>query len=173
MDGDGQEMKIRQEAPHDAEAISSVIEEAFAHHPHSNQTEHILVDGLRKAGALLVSLVAEEEGQVVGHISFSPVRIGGSDTGWMVLAPVAVRAACQRRGIGKALVKAGLDAIRALGAQGCVLAGDPRYYGRFGFRPMAELVLPGVPPEYFLALAFGGPPPEGEVTCHPAFAVCT
>jgi putative acetyltransferase len=60
-----------------------------------------------------------------------------------------------------------------MGAQGCVLAGDPAYYGRFGFRAMADLVLSGVPPEYFLALSFGGPPPAGEVACHPAFAVCT
>ena len=166
-------MPIRSETAADFAAIASVIQEAFADHPHSHQTEHLLVDGLRKAGALLVSLVAEEEGQVVGHISFSPVGIGGSDTGWMILAPIAVRAARQRRGIGKALMKAGLDAIRAMGAQGCVLAGDPGYYGRFGFRAQARLVLPGVPPEYFLALSFAGPPAEGEVTCHPVFALCT
>lgn len=166
-------MRIRPETAADIAAITSFIEEAFADHPHSKQTEQILVDGLRKGGALLVSLVAEEEGEVVGHIGFSPVRIAGVDRGWMVLAPLAVAKARQRRGIGKALMKAGLEAIRAMGAQGCVLAGDPAYYGRFGFGPRADLVLAGVPPQYFLALAFAGPRPEGEVTCHPAFAVCT
>ncbi len=64
-------MRIRPETAADIAAIFSMIEENFADHPHSSQAENILVDGLRKAGALLVSLIAEEEGQVVGHIAFS------------------------------------------------------------------------------------------------------
>jgi putative acetyltransferase len=97
-------MMIRPDTAADSAVISAVIEEAFADHPHGNQTEHLLVDGISKAGALPVSLVAEEEGQVVGPMSFSPVKIGGVDRGWMVLAPLAVRAACERRGIGMALL---------------------------------------------------------------------
>lgn len=164
---------IRQERPQDAAAIASVIEEAFVDHPHSNQTEHLLVDALRQAGALTVSLVAEEGGEVVGHIAFSPVTIAGAEPGWMILAPVAVRAARQRQGIGRALVRVGLQAIRVRGACGCVLVGDPAYYGRFGFASRSGLVQKGVPPEYVLALSFGDAVPEGEIICHPAFAVCT
>lgn len=163
---------IRQERPEDAAAIASVIEEAFADHPHSNHTEHRLVEALRTAGALAASLVAVEDGEVVGHIAFSRVSIGGTDSGWMIMAPLAVRTARQRQGIGQALVRVGLEAIRIRGASGCVLVGDPAYYGRFGFAPRPGLAHKGVPPEYVLAFTFGDPIPAGDITCHPAFAAC-
>lgn len=163
---------IRQERPEDVAAIATVIAEAFVGHPHSNQTEGLLVEGLRAAGALAVSMVAEEKGGIVGHIAFSRVAIDGAEPGWMIMAPLAIRPTWQRQGIGRSLVRVGLEAIRIRGARGCVLVGDPAYYGPFGFVANPGLVHAGVPPQYVLGLSFGDPLPEGEITCHPAFAAC-
>lgn len=163
---------IRPEAPKDQAAIRTLLQAAFLHHPFSHQTEHLLVDALRVANALLVSLVAEEAGQVVGHIAFSDVLIDGHDCGWVGLGPVAARVDRQRQGIGSALVRAGLDAVRMLGKRGCVLAGDPAFYARFGFKADERLTLEGVPPQYFLALVFEGEStPSGAVTFHEAFGI--
>jgi len=163
---------VRPEAPADYAAIEALVRDAFRDHPFSNQTEHRLVAALRAAGALIPSLVADEAGAVAGHIGFSRVAIGGTDDGWLIVAPLAVRRDRWRRGIGSALMRAGLDAARALGAPGVVLAGDSAYYARFGFASGSGAVINGVPGEYVLALSFGGPVPAGEIVCHPAFAVC-
>jgi putative acetyltransferase len=77
----------------------------------------------------------------------------------------------QRQGIGKALIEAGLGRLRALGARGCILVGDPGYYGRFGFRNYAHLRYPGAPAEDLMALPFGDTVPRGEVHFHEAFEV--
>jgi putative acetyltransferase len=76
----------------------------------------------------------------------------------------------QRQGIGTALINEGLSLLKARGAQGCALVGDPGYYIRFGFRNLPALTLEGVPPEYFLALPFDEEPPRGVVVFHSAFA---
>jgi putative acetyltransferase len=166
-------MLIRPETEQDIAAIRDITVAAFEHHPYSNQTEHLLVDALREARALSVSLVAEIDREVVGHIAFSPITVDGTSLGWYGLAPVSVRVDLQRRGIGIALVNSGLRALRDdLGAHGCVLAGDSAYYGRFGFRDLPLLVYDGVPPEYFLTLPFGAMVPKGKVAFHPAFDVC-
>jgi putative acetyltransferase len=162
-------VRIRAEAEQDASAIAAVTQAAFAGHPHSRQTEHHIVAALSAAGALLVSLVAEAKGEVIGHVAFSPVRIDGADMGWVGLGPVSVRPDQQGRGIGTRLVEAGLAAVRNLGKRGCVLVGEPGFYGRFGFRPAPGLVLPDVPPEYFLALSFADAMPRGIVAFHPGF----
>ena len=166
-------MLIRPETPADHAAVREINIAAFAVHPFSRQTEHLIVEALRAAGALTLSLVAEEQGRVAGHIAFSKAPIGGQDLGWFLLGPVAVLPDLQRRGIGSALVRVGLEALRALDAQGCVLVGDPAYYTRFGFRQAARLVYPGVPPEVVLCLPLAGPEPPvepvGEVAHHPAF----
>ncbi len=164
-------MNIRPETPVDIEAIRRVNVEAFQNHPVSRQTEHLIVEELRRAGALEISLVAEEGGEVVGHIAFSRATVGGNDVGWRLLGPVAVLPELQRRGIGSALVRAGLDELRALGAAGCVLVGDPAYYTRLGFRQCRGLSWPGVPEQYVLCLPLSGEEPEGELGCHPAFYV--
>lgn len=160
---------IRDELPADSEAIAAVTRAAFADHPHSQQTEQFIVDALRRAGALTVSLVAEEDGGVVGHVAFSPVVIGDGSAGWYGLGPVSVLPARQGQGIGQALVRQGLARLRALAAGGCVLVGEPAFYGRFGFAHEPALRLAGVPPEYFLALPLAGPPAGGEVRFHAAF----
>lgn len=164
-------MMIRDEKPTDREAIGEVIAAAFRGHPFSNQRESELVDALRATGALSVSLVAIEDGAIVGQIAFSPVTINGVEEGWFGLGPVAVLPALQGRGIGRALVEAGLERIQALGAAGCVLLGDARFYGRFGFRADPRLRLAGVPPEHFLALPLCPDEsiPSGEVRFHAAF----
>lgn len=164
-------MEIRAERPADIEAIRRVNVEAFRDHPVSRQTEHLIVEELRRAGALEISLVAEENGQVLGHVAFSRAMVGGRDTGWRLLGPVAVLPGQQRRGIGSALVRAGLDGLRALGAAGCALVGDPAYYTRLGFRQCLGLSWPGVPEQYVLCLPLAEAEPEGELGCHPAFYV--
>ena len=164
-------MIIRPETPADHAAIREINVAAFAVHPFSQQTEHLIVEGLRADGALTVSLVAEAEGRVTGHIAFSSASIDGKDLGWHLLGPVAVLPDRQRQGIGSALVLAGLEVLRGLNAKGCVLAGDPAFYTRLGFRQAKELVYPGVPPEAVLCLALDGAEPTGEVSHHPAFAV--
>lgn len=124
---------------------------------------------LRGAGQLSVSLVAEADGAVVGHVAASPVTLSGGERGWYGLGPVSVTPAWQGRGIGSRLVRQALDVLRARGAAGCVVLGEPGYYGRFGFAAAPALVLPGVPPAYFQALAFAGAVPAGTVAYHAAF----
>ncbi|MEH3145066.1 MAG: N-acetyltransferase [Methylobacterium frigidaeris] len=110
-------------------------------------------------------------GHVVGHVALSPVVIAGTTTAaWYGLGPLCVRPDRQRGGIGPALVGAGLDGIARAGARGCVLLGDPGFYGRFGFAAHPALVLPGVPASFFQAPAFHGSVPQGTVRFHPAFA---
>ncbi|REF73480.1 GNAT family N-acetyltransferase [Paracoccus versutus] len=162
-------MDIRLETPADAAAIRQITQEAFAGAEHSSGTEGAIIDSLRAAGTLTLSLVAEEGRQVIGHAAFSPVMIGGRDAGWFGLGPVAVRPDRQGQGAGGVLIREGLARLRGMGAQGCVVLGDPGYYRRFGFAVDPGLTFEGVPPEYFMALAFAGPPPSGAVIYHAAF----
>ena len=83
-------MMIRKEESTDIEAITQVTIAAFENHPISRQTEHFIINALRAAGALTISLVAEIDGQVVGHIAFSPIAISDDTTNWYGLGPVAV-----------------------------------------------------------------------------------
>uniref|UniRef100_A0A9E7ZTV1 N-acetyltransferase n=1 Tax=Bosea sp. NBC_00436 TaxID=2969620 RepID=A0A9E7ZTV1_9HYPH len=166
-------MDIRPEQPADSDAIRALTTEAFATAPHSSGTEAAIVDGLRAAGALTLSLVAVEDGEqsseILGHVAFSPVTIDGAERGWFGLGPVSVRPGRQRGGIGSELIREGLRRLREMGAAGCVLLGAPAYYGRFGFANDPALVLEGVPPEYFMRLGFGGEMPAGTVRYHAAF----
>ena len=160
---------IRPEAPADAQAIEAVTIAAFREAEHTSHNEQDIVRALRAADALTVSLVAEMDSNVVGHVATSPVSIADGAPGWFGLGPISVLPACQGKGVGAGLMHAALDALRKLGAAGCVVLGDPAYYGRFDFRAESSLVFPGVPTEYFQALIFRGVLPSGEVTYHPAF----
>lgn len=162
-------MIIRAETPADIAAITDVTVAAFRNHPLSHQTEQFIVNALRAANALAVSLVAEAGGQVVGHIAFSPVTVSDGTRNWYGLGPVSVSPEHQRRGIGKALIHDGLSSLRALGACGCALVGDPGYYARFGFSNSPCLVYKGVPQEVFPVLPFGGEIPRGIVVFHEGF----
>ena len=164
------EALIRNEIAADADAITAVTLAAFATLEISQHTEQFIVKALRAAGALAVSLVAELDGRVVGHVAFSPVVLSDGTPDWHGLGPVSVLPAHQRQGIGKALIRQGLARLQAMGARGCCLVGHPDYYRKFGFRSLDQLSHPGVPPEYFLALSFDGHWPQGTVTFHEAFA---
>lgn len=164
-------MEIRAERPEDVEAIRSVTLQAFAEAPEGGHIEAAIIDALRAADGLALSLVAVEEGRLAGHIAFSAVRIDGSTEGWYGLGPLSVTPDRQRRGIGQALVREGLRLLRQRHAQGCVLLGDPAYYRRFGFASDPVLRFGDVPTGYFQRLVFRGTPPEGEVRYHPAFEV--
>lgn len=160
---------IRDEARADEHAIADVTVAAFETLPVSQHTEQFIVQALRAARALTVSLVAELDGRVVGHAAFSPVTISDGTSRWYGLGPVSVVPHYQRRGIGQALIREGLSRLKALQARGCCLVGHPGYYRRFGFENVAGLVHEGVPPEVFFALSFDGHVPQGTVAFHQAF----
>jgi putative acetyltransferase len=160
---------IRPEVPSDEDSIEQVTRRAFLSHPYSHQTEQFIIRALRVAHALSVSLVAEEANRIIGHIAFSPVIIGGGAAGWYGLGPISVEPEWQRRGIGRALMERGLAELRKIGANGCVLVGDPAFYARFGFANNPALVLEDVPQEYVLSLSFGTSSACGNIQFHSAF----
>lgn len=162
-------VSIRDETQGDVGAIRDVTISAFNTLEISNHTEQFIVAALRAANALTVSLVAEVEGRVVGHVAFSPVVLSDGTENWYGLGPVSVLPEYQRRGIGGVLIEEGLARLKRLGARGCCLVGEPGYYGRFGFRSPRGLVHEGVPQEFFLVLSFDGHFPQGTVTFHDAF----
>jgi putative acetyltransferase len=163
-------MIIRNETSSDIAAINDVTIAAFTHLAISNHTEQFIINALRKANALTISLVAEIDGQVAGHIAFSPVTISDGAKGWYGLGPVSVLPAYQKKGIGKSLIREGLSLLKKSGGQGCVLVGHPDYYKRLGFRNIPELVFEGVPPEVFFALPFTEKIPKGIVAFHEGFS---
>lgn len=160
---------IREETTGDIELITDVTKAAFQEHPMSNQTEHFIIQALRAADALTISLVAEIDGKVVGHIAFSPVTISDGTKDWYGLGPVSVLPEYQRQGIGKSLINKGLSSLKRMGGKGCALVGDPNYYQKFGFRNNSSLVYEGVPQDVFLILPFSKEIPEGKVIFHEAF----
>jgi putative acetyltransferase len=160
---------IRDETDADIGAITEVTIAAFESLQISNHTEQFIIEALRAAKALTVSLVAELDGRIIGHIAFSPVTISDGTRNWYGLGPVSVSPEHQRKGIGKALIQKGLSRLKSLNARGCCVVGHPEYYRKFGFRNVSGLVIEGVPPEVFFALSFGGHTPEGTVAFHEGF----
>ena len=162
-------LTIRNETQDDIFAITEVTIAAFKTLEISNHTEQFIVEALRTAKALAISLVAEMDGRVIGHIAFSPIAISDGTPNWYGLGPVSVLPEHQRKGIGKALIKEGLARLKDMNARGCCLVGHPDYYQQFGFRNVAGLGLEGVPPEAFFALSFNGPVAQGTVSFHEGF----
>ena len=163
------EILIRHETAADVSAIAEVTVAAFKTLAISNHTEQFIIAALRAAKALTVSLVAEFNGRVVGHVAFSPVTISDGTSNWYGLGPVSVLPEYQRQGIGKALIQNGLSILRGLKAQGCCLVGDPEYYKRFGFRNISGLIHEGIPQQVFLALTLDKHAPQGIVAFHDGF----
>lgn len=159
---------LRAESDGDADAIALVTRRAFDGAPHSDGSEADIIDRLRQADALTISLVAVDDGEIVGHLAISPVEWQGVGR-WAGLGPISVEPNRQGAGIGSALIRRALSDIQAQGFDGCVVLGDPRYYQRFGFRTDSRLFYPGPPPEYFMALAFRAIEGSGAVRYHPAF----
>lgn len=160
---------IRPEAMGDQATIFALTEAAFRAQPRSDGDEPHLVNRLRADGDMILSLVAEKSGRIVGHIAFSPVTIGDGAPDWYGLGPVSVWPELHHQGIGSALIKRGIADMRNLGAKGIVLLGSNSYYPRFGFRHEPQLTYPGPPPEYFQCLLLSGALPSGEVSYVPAF----
>ena len=163
------DVTIRNETGLDVSAISDVTVAAFNTLEISNHTEQFIIEALRADNALTVSLVAEMDGRVIGHIAFSPVTISDGTPDWYGLGPVSVSPEYQRQGIGKALIREGLTQLREMQARGCCLVGHPEYYRKFGFDNLPGLIHEGVPPEVFLAMSFDGNIPQGTVTFHEGF----
>ncbi len=149
--------------------IGEVTRAAFKTLAISNQTEPFIIEALRAGNALSLSLVAESDGRVVGHIAFSPVTCSDGSAGWFGVGPLSVLPDYQRRGIGSALLMEGLSRLQRMGARGCCLVGHPEYYRRFGFQNVRGLGVEGVPQEVFLVLAFDERIPQGTVAFHEGF----
>lgn len=166
-------LTLRPARSEDDATIRDLVYAAFQNHPHhapgALPSEHLIADRLRAHGALTLSLVAARNGALAGHLAISPVTISDGSRNWLGLGPVAVAPRHQRLGIGSALVRHGLRMLRQQQAAGLVVLGEPRFYERFGFRAHADLVLPGIPAAYFMALPLGGSLPAGTVSYHPAF----
>ena len=165
-------MIIRNERPEDSEAVRRVNEDAFG-----RTAEADLVQTLHAAGAIICSLVADEAGDVVGHILFSPATLDSHSDSFPVaaLGPMAVLPQRQNGGVGSALVRAGLEVARGAGYSLTIVLGHPGFYPRFGFRPSAPLGIRwdrDVPEEVFMVAeltpgALTGA--QGVVHYHPAF----
>jgi len=130
-------MIVRSETPLDHPAVRAVNVAAF-----ETAAEADLVEALREQAAPLVSLVAEVDGEVVGHLLFTPVTLSGHpQQRLMGLAPMAVSPGRQRQGIGSALVRDGLVRCRDLGVEAIVVLGHPSFYPRFGFVPASRFAV--------------------------------
>lgn len=162
---------IRPEQPGDEPAIHDLVRRAFAPMPFSDGDEQDLVDALRAAGDLVGSLVAVDgHGTIVGHVSFSPATIDGQACGWFQMAPVSVSPEVQHRGIGSDLIRTGIAALKADGARGIAVVGNPVYYERFGFAELAGLTpLSAHDAPYFRAMVLSGAAPRGVLRYAPAF----
>lgn len=133
-------MILRPALPADHAAIDLLTRAAFADVPGAGDYEVAVIAGVRAESAVVAELVAEREGQVVGHVLFS--RMTSTPPAFIAaLAPVAVAPAFQRAGVGSALIEAGLEACRRAGAVGACVLGHPDYYPRFGFSRAAALPL--------------------------------
>lgn len=162
-------MLIRAERPADIDAINDLTMRAFAGMPYSEGTEAPIVRLLRQSGDLALSLVAEEDGRVIGHVAFSRIRIGGASANWFGLGPISVEPGRQRSGIGKTLIKSGLEILKTQGAAGVALIGDPNVYRSSGFLSDGRLTYRGLETRYVQRVLFSGPAPEGELHFADAF----
>lgn len=150
-------MNLREEQSEDIAGIRDAEMLAFG-----GQEEADLVDMLRAHGKATLSLVAEEDGQIVGHVLFSPGRIGETPVEGM--GPVAVRPERQGQGIGSALIRAGLAGMRQMGCRIVIVLGEPKYYMRFGFQDASPLGIAcefDAPPGCFMVQALAAGALEG------------
>lgn len=144
-------MKIRAESGNDHQVVHALNLAAF-----ETPAEANLVEALRLQADPCVSLVAEDAGEIIGHILFSPATLSADqDLFVMGLGPMAVSPGRQREGVGSALLRAGLERCRQLGCQAVFVLGHPRYYPRFGFVPASRFDIVSVydvPDDVFMAL---------------------
>jgi putative acetyltransferase len=163
------DLLIRLEAPCDYAAIYDLTKRAFAPMPFAGGDEQDLIDQLRDAGALVISLVAELDRRIVGHVAFSPAFAADGSKGWYTLGPVSAEPELKHQGIGTTLIDAGLAMLRERDAAGCVLVGNPAYYARFGFKLFPALAPGGNHAEYYQILPTRVAEPSVVVGFHPLF----
>ena len=164
-----QDYIIRQECPADYDAIHDLTRRAFQGRPYAGGDEQDVIDRLRATDALTLSMVAEDQGGLSGQITFSPAINSDGSQPWFALGPGSVTPERQNQGIGGELIRQGLARIRALGALGCILTGNPEYYRRFGFALAADLVPEAESAEYFMLYLFAETRPTGQFQFHKAF----
>ncbi|RUM09103.1 GNAT family N-acetyltransferase [Rhizobium fabae] len=162
-------MHIRSETPADVDAIHDLTTTAFTPMPYSEGTEAEIIRRLRLSGDLTISLVAEEAGEILGHVAYSAVTIDGVHDGWFGLGPISVKPERQRRGIGRALIARGLELLREMGASGCALIGNPDVYGGAGFSSDGQLTYHDLETRLVQRIVFRGPAPSGMLRFAPAF----
>ncbi len=160
---------VREERPGDEVAIHAMTRRAFEGHPFSDGDEADVIDRLRKDGDLLLSLVAEDEGTIIGQVTYSTARLSNGEDGWMVIGPICVEPARRGEGIGRALMDAGEQAMKARGVKGITVLGDPQIYGRFGYVRHTPMTLAGELGEFLQVKSFGAPIPAATLTYAPAF----
>ena len=163
------EMLIRYETLDDIDAIHDLTWTAFKPMSYSDDTEAEIIRKLRAAGDLTISLVAEEDGEILGHVAFSWVTIDGVHGGWFGLGPISVKPERQRQGIGKALIARGLELLDERGASGCALIGNPDVYGRVGFGSDGQLTYLDLDARLVQRIILRGPAPSGTLQFAPAF----
>lgn len=146
-------VEIREEEPRDKEFVRRVNLAAF-----DDVSEAAIVEKLRASCNSYLAFVAVEDGNVIGHILFTPVTIDGCSVVGMGLAPMAVSPAHQRKGIGSQLTRHGLEHVRQSGCPFVIVLGHPEYYPRFGFERASKYKLrcqwEGVPDEAFMVAVF-------------------
>lgn len=165
-------MRIRPEKEYDVNGIREVHYYAFNDHPYTLKEDYKLVDLLRKKNALVASLVAEEPPLgIIGHLTLSPIQINDENTNWFYLGPIGVLPEEQRKGVGKLLIKKAIRTVTALGADGLVSRGDPKFFTQVGFRNDSRLRFNNIQPEYSVLLPLSSTVPEGIITLDPIFSV--
>ncbi|EJZ17434.1 N-acetyltransferase [Rhizobium sp. Pop5] len=162
-------MHIRYETPDDIDAIEDLTSAAFKPMPYSEGTEAEIIRKLRASDDLTISLVAEEAGEILGHIAFSPVTIDGAHGGWFGLGPISVKPERQRQGIGRALIARGLELLKGMGASGCALIGNPDVYRSAGFSSDGQLTYHDLDTRLVQRIALRGAVPSGILRFAPAF----
>lgn len=148
-------MEIRQEIEKDYEEVYKLVKEAFETAEHADGNEQDLVEALRKGSAFVpeLSLVAEIDGELAGHILFTRTKVGEDTV--LVLAPLSVKPKFQRQGVGTALIEQGHKIARELGYSYSLVLGSEKYYPRFGYIPAEQLgiqVPEGIPSPNFMAM---------------------
>ncbi len=152
----GRKMIIRQEESKDYEIVEAVVKKAFENAEHSDGKEHELVARLRKSDGFIkeLSLVAEEDNSIIGHIVFTKARIG--DDIVLALAPLSVLPSAQKKGVGTALMRKGHEIAKRLGYDIIVVLGSEKYYPRVGYKPASTFEIKApfeVPDENFMAIS--------------------
>ncbi|MDH5736684.1 MAG: N-acetyltransferase [Gammaproteobacteria bacterium] len=163
------DIEIREEEKKDIPDIRKVTALAFKDKPYADGDEQDVIDRLRDAKALSLSLVAIENGNVVGQITFSPTKNSDGSIPWFGLGPVSVLPSHQGLGIGAYLINTGLKRIRDFGALGCILTGNPDYYKKFGFVLSPDNAPKEEPIEYFMINLFNEVKTDGIFSFHEAF----